>query len=151
MTRRRHRRGAPSASAGPLTALALGLLEASDPPDLAGWSRLLAENVHLRVGNRQPAVGREASLRELSRLFQVTAALGRGFRELWPSGDGETVLMEIELTPVGSVRPLPVALVVRMIAPEAIVRDVRFYFDPAPLRLDGNGSGGHPNEETAKR
>ena len=114
---------------------AAALLNASDPMDLGAWERLLSDDAHVRVANRPVAVGRAHCVDELAELFPRIAALGRKFREVWPSADGETVLMELDLVPVDAIAVLPIAIVARIIAPNPLVRDVRFYFDPRPLGL----------------
>jgi len=43
--------------------------------------------------------------------------------------------MELDLVPVDAIPVLPIAIVARIIAPNPLVRDVRFYFDPRPLGL----------------
>jgi hypothetical protein len=115
--------------------VAAALLAASDPMDLGAWERLLSDDAHVRIGNRPVAVGRDQCVAELSELFRHVAALGRTFREVWPSYDGETVLMELDLVPVDAAPVLPVAMIARIIAPSTLVRELRWYFDPEPLGL----------------
>jgi hypothetical protein len=59
--------------------------------------------------------------------------MGRQFRELWPSPDGETVLMELDLVPVDALPVAPIAIIARIIEPNPLLRDVRLYFDPHPI------------------
>lgn len=125
--------------------MAEALLAGLDPMDLRPWEALLALDGQVRIGNRRVAVGRAKCVGELARLFARTASIGRGFRELWPSADGETVLMEVDLWPLQNGAALPLAIIARMIAPQPILRDLRFYLDPSPLRSEsasrGHGSG----------
>jgi hypothetical protein len=121
-------------SGAPL-ALAQAILAASDPLQLEGWALLLAADVQVRLGNRPVVVGKSLCVKELGRLFERSEAFGRGFRELWPSDDGSTVLLELDFLPTGSGTPLPMALIARLIPPEPAACELRFYFDPSPLGL----------------
>ena len=91
------------------------------------------EAIHVRIGNRKPAIGRMAAIVEVARLFGDVQALGRQFREVWPGADGETVLMELDLI-TGSDAVIPLAIVLRVITP-GLIKDLRFYLDPTPLGL----------------
>jgi hypothetical protein len=117
--------------------VAAALLNASDPMDLRAWDHLLSDDAHVRVANRPVAVGRALCVAELAVLFTHIAAMGRQFREVWPSPDGETVLMELDLMPVDPIPVIPIAIVARIIEPDPLVRDVRLYFDPEPFGLAG--------------
>lgn len=122
--------------------VATALLTASDPMDLSAWERLLSDDAHVRVANRPVAVGRARCVAELAELFPRIAALGRKFREVWPSDDDDAVLMELDLVPVDAIPVLAVAIVARIIAPDPLLRDVRFYFDPHPLGLTAGSPEG---------
>ncbi len=74
---------------GRAVALGHAILAASSPPDIEVWCSLIAEDVHLRIANRPPAVKREAVLSELSRFLGRVEALGRNFRDIWPSADAK--------------------------------------------------------------
>ena len=111
------------------------LLDSSDPIDLGAWSRLLSHDAHVRVANRPVAVGHAQCVAELAALFTRVTAVGRQFREVSPSPDGETVFMELDLVPVDTVPALPITIIARIIEPNPLVRDMRLYFDPLPLGL----------------
>jgi hypothetical protein len=111
---------------------AAALLNASDPMDLSAWDRLLSDDAHLRIANRPVAVGHARCVAELANLFPRIEAMGRQFREVWPSPDGETVLMELDLVSVGAGPVIPLCIVARIIEPDPRLRDVRLYFDPRP-------------------
>jgi hypothetical protein len=117
-------------------ALAAELLGASDPPDLNRWRELSAHNLHLRISNRAPVLGLNASIAELSVLFARVAALGRGFQAVWPAADGETILMELDVLPLRGGPALPIALVIRKTVPNDLLGDLRFYLDASPLQLE---------------
>jgi hypothetical protein len=111
------------------------LLDSSDPINLGAWSRLLSDDAHVRVANRPVAVGHAQCVAELAALFSRVTAVGRQFREVSPSPDGETVFMELDLVLVDSVPALPITIIARIIEPNPLVRDMRLYFDPLPLGL----------------
>jgi hypothetical protein len=125
----------------PLLELAERLLRASDPLDIEGWARLLSEDIHLRIANQPPVIGRSLATEELVKLFWMVNALGRGFCEIWPGDDKETLLMELDLS-LKTDTAIPIAIVVRMVEPTRLARDIRFYFDPAPLSVKVRGNGG---------
>ena len=114
------------------------LLDASDPMDLSAWERLLSDDAHVRVANRPVAVGRAQCVAELAALFPDIVAMGRQFREIWPSPDGETVLMELDLVTADHRPAVPIAMIARIIEPNPLVREMRLYFDPEPLGLLGH-------------
>lgn len=115
--------------------VAAAFLNASDPMDLNAWERLLSNDAHVRVANRPVAVGHAQCVAELATLFPHIAAMGRQFREVWPSPDGESVLMELDLVPVRAIPVVPISIIARIIEPHPLVRDLRLYFDPHPLGL----------------
>jgi hypothetical protein len=115
--------------------VASALLDSSDPIDLGAWSRLLSHDAHVRVANRPVAVGHAQCVAELAALFTRVTAVGRQFREVSPSPDGETVFMELDLVPVDPFPALPITIIARIIEPNPLVRDMRLYFDPLPLGL----------------
>ncbi len=118
--------------------LAEALLSAAAPPDAESWGSLMAEDVDLRICNRGPAIGRAHAVRELNPLFDKIASLGQHFRELWPSSDGQTALMELDFLLVAGGSPLPMAIVLRGGGSPYMVKDLRFYLDPRPLGFAGN-------------
>lgn len=111
------------------------LLAFGGPPCLRQWSPHLADTVHLRIDNRPTAIGKPAAIAELGLLFDRTRALGEGFRTLWPSEDGETVLAELDLSPLDGGAALPLAMILRALQPAPEIRDLRFYLDPTPLGI----------------
>lgn len=130
-----------------LVELAQMLLAASNPPDLAAWGRVLTEKVTLRIGNRTPRVDRAGALAELGWLFAKVRSLGQGFEEVWPGSDGQTLFMELDITPLGGGVPLPLAIILRTLETGPAVVDIRFYVDPAPLFTEPSRPAKSVNED----
>jgi len=124
-------------------------LFAAGPADLRVWSCLLDASAHLRIGNRPPAVGRNAVLGELGAFLAGVATIGSGYREVWALE--EAILVETDVVPrtkrsepCGLPAPaLPCVMVFRT-GGGALALDVRFYLDPAPVFGRGAGRVGGP-------
>ncbi len=112
------------------------------PDRLAAWAAILDPGVHLRVGNRPPALGVDAAIRELGLLLADVAAARGCHREVWRLRGA--VLVETELgvldDAVGRYR-IPVAAVLR-IGGDGRAIDVRIYLDPSPLARTRARRGG---------
>ena len=130
--------------------LARFLMAASNPPDLAMWGEVLADNITLRIGNRPSKIDRTDALAELGWMFAHVRSLGQGFREIWPGTDGQTMFMELDVALLDGGTPLPLAIVLRAAASKAIVLDIRFYLDPAPLTAEAPMLGRLGNDPGSK-
>lgn len=115
--------------------VARSLLEQVGPPAADHWAAHFADGIHLRVANRPVALGREAASGELAALFHDVVQLGTQFCFIWPAPDGETVLMEVDITARTQHQPIPMVIVMRALEPAPMIRDLRFYLDPSPLSL----------------
>lgn len=112
-------------------------LFAAGPADLGVWSGLLDASAHLRIGNRPPAIGRDAVLGELGAFLAGVAAIGRGYREVWVLEEATFVETDVvPWVPDGldglPASPLPCAMVFRTGAGE-LALDLRFYLDPTSV------------------
>lgn len=85
------------------------LFAATDDP-LSMWTAAMAESVHVRIGNRPTAVGREAALVELVQFFSGVLSIGGGYRETWPLRGAMFVETEIICRRGGQVVPCAVVL-----------------------------------------
>lgn len=104
------------------------------PPELAAWAAILAEEAHLRVGNRPPAVGKVKALFELAALLGRVESVGDGFCEAWAAGEAIVVETTVRFAAAHGrgARTVPCAVVARAVG--GLLHDVRFYLDPAPPR-----------------
>jgi len=112
----------------------MGLLCA--PFERALWEEAMAEDCHLRVGNGCPRIGRHAALPELERLLMAIDQVGADYCDAWQRR--ETIIVETDLTVLSrGIRTavVPCAIFARVTAKK--LRDLRFYLDPAPLKLEG--------------
>ncbi len=103
------------------------------PDRLEAWAAILDPGVHLRVGNRPPALGVDAAIRELGLLLANVATARGCHREVWRLRGA--VLVETELGVPGDAAGrdrIPVAVVLR-VGGDGKAVDVRLYLDPSPL------------------
>jgi hypothetical protein len=131
---------APADRSGRAVVNSLRIVEtlfAACPTDVGAWSGLLDASAHLRIGNRPPAVGRDAVLGELGAFLAGVAAIGHGYREVWALE--EATLVETDVVPRtrdgpngAPAAPLPCVMVFRTGA-GALALDLRFYLDPTSV------------------
>ncbi len=122
------------AGAAPIPSLEIvDALLGAGPDRLVAWAAILDPGVHLRVGNRPPALGVDAAIRELGLLLADAAAARGCHREVWRLRGA--VLVETELGVPGDAAGrdrIPVAVVLR-VGGDGKAIDVRIYLDPSPL------------------
>jgi hypothetical protein len=102
------------------------------PFDLAAWAEVMGEDCHLRIANGPPAVGRDASLRQLSGFLHRIRGFGGSFCEVWRQR--EVMVTETDVIfaePQGHLACVPCVIVIR--TTRGLVRDLRFYLDPTPI------------------
>lgn len=100
--------------------------------DRAAWDAAVAQDLHVRIGNAAPAIGKQNGLAELGRFFSRITSLGSGFRETCRSRETMFAELDVEFKDSeGETRRIPCVLVVR-VAGAALV-DVRLHLDPSPL------------------
>ncbi len=102
------------------------------PFDPAAWAGVMGEDCHLRIANTPPAVGRDASLRQLSGFLHRIRGFGGSFCEVWRRR--EVLVAETDVvfvTPHRQLAGVPCVIVAR--TTQGLVRDLRFYLDPTPI------------------
>ena len=114
------------------------------PKSLGAWARVLADNVHLRVGNRAPALGKTNALIELATLFDESGSFGADYLDVLRVG--ETIVIEATLqTKLDQIsHELPCTLIAR--SEHGMVSDLRVYLD----RLPGSTTTESPISERHK-
>ena len=108
------------------------------PETLAAWSLVLADNVHLRVGNGPTAVGKPKALLELAALLDHVERIGTGYREVLRSGETVVVETTLLLSSLEDVGEVPCVLIAR--SERGLMSDVRFYLDRSVPWPDGADS-----------
>lgn len=100
------------------------------PQTVAAWGLILAPDVHLRIGNRRPVIGKRKALAELVGLFDTLEEVGAEFRQV--VGAGETIVAETSYRDVMRREgpTMPCAIILRM--ERGLISDVRFYIDQTP-------------------
>lgn len=97
------------------------------PETLAAWSLVLADDVHLRVGNGPTAVGKPQALAELAGLLDQLTGLGVGYREVLRVGETLVVETTLQLAPGDTLDAVPCVLIAR--SERGLITDMRFYLD----------------------
>ena len=111
-------------------AATLGALLRAQPLSGVDWTLATSPALHLRIGNLPPALGRQAALLQLGRLFDRIEGFG-GFCEAWQRN--EAVFVETEVLARGAQRRLRLPCVIVARARAGLIADLRFYLDPSPL------------------
>jgi hypothetical protein len=100
--------------------------------DRAAWEAAVAQDLHVRIDNAAPVIGKKDGLAELGRFFSRITSLGTGFRETCRSRETMFAELEVEFQDSeGETRRIPCVLVVRVAG--AALLDVRLHLDPSPL------------------
>ncbi|HEV7800969.1 MAG TPA: nuclear transport factor 2 family protein [Burkholderiales bacterium] len=112
------------------TAAKLKHLIAGPRFDPVAWGEIIADDMHLRIGNAAPVIGRDSALAELGRFFARIDSLAAGFYDMWRRRETVYVELEVEFTDAtGRKRRIPCAIVAR--AADGILLDLRFHLDPS--------------------
>jgi hypothetical protein len=104
------------------------------PFDDVAWRKIIAHEIHVRIGNAAPVIGKPAALAELRRFFSRVESVGGGFWELCKRR--ETIFAEVEVRFIdmaGSDQCIPCVIVARMAG--RVLIDLRLGLDPSPIPL----------------
>ena len=102
------------------------------PFERAAWETIAAHDLHVRIGNAAPVIGKNAALAELDRFFARISSIGESFCETCRSR--ETFFAEVEVgfrDCAGLARGIPCVVVARLTG--GALLDVRFNLDPTPI------------------
>ncbi len=104
------------------------------PVDAAAWTAVMGPDCHLRVGNDRPAIGGTAAAAALAGLLARVDGFGHEFCQVWRWREYLHAETDIAFRgPFGRPAAIPCAVSARVVG--GLLRDLRFYFDPAPLPL----------------
>lgn len=110
----------------------LGQLLSTHPFDRVAWEAAVAHDLHLRIGNAAPVIGKTAALAELNLFFARIKSIGTGFCETCRLRETVFAEMEVEFTDaVGCEQRIPCVIVVRVTGGTFL--DIRFHLDPSPI------------------
>jgi hypothetical protein len=100
--------------------------------DRVAWDAIVADDLHLRIGNAAPAIGRGASLAELSHFLARTKSIGTGFCETCRRRETLFAEMDVEfIDAAGHEQRIPCVVAARMASGSLV--DLRFHLDPSPI------------------
>lgn len=113
--------------AGPLRQL----LQA-DVFDRGAWEKIVATDLHIRIGNAPTVIGKDVALRELGQFLMRLESIGGSFCAVWQRR--ETVFAETEVQFTDAARrpqSIPCTIVAR--AAHGNLCDLRIHLDPSPI------------------
>jgi hypothetical protein len=100
--------------------------------DSAAWDTLVATDLHVRIGNAQPMIGKDAALGELERFLNRVDSIGSGFCAMWRHREAIFAETEIAFTDAcGVPRHIPCTFVARVT--RDLVCDLRIHLDPSAI------------------
>lgn len=97
------------------------------PQSLAAWSLILAQDVHLRIGNERPVIGKRKALTALADLFEHFEELGPAFRQVVSAGETIVAETSYRLRESRDCPNIPCAVILR--SERGLISDVRYYLD----------------------
>ena len=101
--------------------------------DGQAWAAAVAHDLHVRIGNAQPAIGKTAALGTLGVFFSRIDSLGDGFCEMRKVKETIYAEMEVGFTnAAGLEQQIPCAIVVRLTVGGSLL-DIRVHLDPSPI------------------
>ena len=102
------------------------------PSDTAAWEAAVGDDLHVRIGNAAPAVGKNAALAELAGFLGRVDSVGENFCELFRGRETYIAEMEVAFSNfTDDQQRIPCVVVVRTSGSSVI--DVRFHLDPSPI------------------
>ena len=103
-----------------------------DSMDVEKFASLHTEDVHLRFGNAETVVGRDAVVHGIADFWGAIKGLHHNFVQTWDEGDIEIVEALIDYTRHdGKVVTLPCTSILRKRGD--LVQDLRIYMDVSPV------------------
>src|SRR5690349_19348175 len=69
--------------------------------DSAAWDNLVTADLHVRIGNAQPMIGKDAGLREVGRFLNRIDGIGGGFCAMWQRKEAIFAETEVAFTDAG--------------------------------------------------
>jgi hypothetical protein len=107
------------------------LLQA-DVCDRGAWEKIVAIDLHVRIGNAPTVIGKDVALRELRQFLTRVESIGAGFCAVWQRQ--ETVFAETEVQFIDAAQrsqSIPCTIVARVA--HGNLCDLRIHLDPSPI------------------
>jgi hypothetical protein len=96
------------------------------------WLASCSPTIHLRIGNANATVTRDAAMFQLRLLLYKADSFGQSYCDVWQRRDMIVVETDISfLDEMGTRRVIPCVITCRAMA--GLLIDLRFYLDPRPL------------------
>ena len=100
--------------------------------DKGAWEKIVAADLHVRIGNAPTVIGKEMAIGELGQFLTRLESIGESFCEVWQKG--ETVIAETEVQFTDASRrtqSTPCTIVARITAGRLC--DLRIHLDPSQI------------------
>jgi hypothetical protein len=104
----------------------------ADVFDRAAWEKIVATDLHVRIGNTPTTIGKDLALGHLGQFLSRVESIGGGFCAVWQRE--ETVFAETEVRFTDAARRLqsiPCTIVARVT--HGNLCDLRIHLDPSPI------------------
>jgi hypothetical protein len=104
----------------------------ADVFDKSAWEKIVATDLHVRIGNAPTVIGKEVALRELGQFLTRLESIGGSFCAVWQRQ--ETVFAETEVQFTDAARRqqcIPCTIVARVT--HGNVCDLRIHLDPSQI------------------
>jgi hypothetical protein len=104
----------------------------ADVFDKEAWEKIVATDLHVRIGNTPTTIGKDAALGDLGQFLSRVESIGGGFCAVWQRQ--ETVFAETEVRFADAARRpqcIPCTIVARVT--HGNLCDLRIHLDPSPI------------------
>jgi hypothetical protein len=96
------------------------------------WLLCCSPSIHLRIGNANATVTRDAAMMQLQLLLTKADSFGHSYCDTWQRRDMIVVETDISFLDTKAMRRV-IPCVITCRAMEGLLIDLRFYLDPSPL------------------
>ena len=104
----------------------------ADVFDKEAWDKIVATDLHVRIGNSPTTIGKDAALGRLGQFLSRVESVGAGFCAVWQRQETLFAEMEVRFTDAAQ-RPqcIPCTIVARVA--HGNLCDLRIHLDPSPI------------------
>ena len=104
----------------------------ADVFDRGAWEKVVAPDVHVRIGNAPTVIGKDVALRELGEFLTRVESIGGSFCAVWQRQETVFAETEVQFTDAAQrARSIPCTIVARVT--HGNLCDLRIHLDPSPI------------------